>query len=197
MRDTPTDSEENQPKRKVPRKATPKYLGNVARFYLERYATTEVGLKQYLMRKVNLSAREHDTDPQESIEIIDGLIKKFVELNFLNDERYAEGRSGSLHRKGKSLRAIRQDLKIKGVPDNLIAKAIDLIQDESVNPDLEAAISYARRRRMGPYRLEEDREGRKDRDLAAMGRQGFSYAIAERVILALNIEDLEHEAGLG
>lgn len=196
MRDTPTEEKDNQPKRKVPRKATAKYLGNVARFYLERYATTEQGLRQYLLRKVNLSAREHDTNPQEGIVIIDDLIKKFLALNYLNDERYAEGRSGSLHRKGKSLRAIRQDLKIKSVPEDLISKAVDLIQEESTNPDLEAAISYARRRRMGPYRLEEAREERRDRDLAALGRQGFSYAIAERVILAEDIEDLEHEAGM-
>ncbi|WP_255312454.1 regulatory protein RecX [Kiloniella majae] len=185
-----------QPKRKVPRKATAKYLGNVARFYLERYATTEAGLRRYLMRKVNLSAKEHGTIPQEGAEIIEGLISKFRDLNFLNDERYAEGRSGSLHRKGMSLRAIRQDLSLKGVPEEFVNKAIDLIQEESNNPDLEAAISYARRRRLGPYRTDDKREERRDKDLAALGRKGFSFAIAERVILAHDIEELEDEVGL-
>ena len=185
-----------QPKRKVPRKATAKYLGNVARFYLERYATTEVGLRRYLMRKVNLSAKEHGTIPQEGAEIIEGLISKFRDLNFLNDARYAEGRSGSLHRKGMSLRAIRQDLSLKGVPEDLANKAIDLIREESSNPDLEAAIAYARRRRLGPYRTDDKREERRDKDLAALGRKGFSFAIAERVILAYDIEELEAEAGL-
>ncbi|WP_417432091.1 regulatory protein RecX [Kiloniella sp.] len=185
-----------QPKRKVPRKATAKYLGNVARFYLERYATTEVGLRRYLMRKVNLSAKEHGTIPQEGAEIIEGLISKFRGLNFLNDARYAEGRSGSLHRKGMSLRAIRQDLSLKGVPEDLANNAIDLIREESSNPDLEAAISYARRRRLGPYRTDDKREERRDKDLAALGRKGFSFAIAERVILAYDIEELEAEAGL-
>ncbi|WP_417454931.1 regulatory protein RecX [Kiloniella sp.] len=185
-----------QPKRKVPRKATAKYLGNVARFYLERYATTEVGLRRYLMRKVNLSAKEHGTIPQEGAEIIEGLISKFRDLNFLNDARYAEGRSGSLHRKGMSLRAIRQDLSLKGVPEDLANKAIDLIREESSNPDLEAAIAYARRRRLGPYRTDDKREERRAKDLAALGRKGFSFAIAERVILAYDIEELEAEAGL-
>lgn len=184
------------PKRKVPRKATAKYLGNVARFYLERYATTEVGLRRYLMRKVTLSAKEHGTIPQEGAEIIEGLVSKFRDLNFLNDARYAEGRSGSLHRKGMSLRAIRQDLSLKGVPEDLVNKAIDLIREESSNPDLEAAISYARRRRLGPYRTDDKREERRDKDLAALGRKGFSFAIAERVILAYDIEELEAEAGL-
>jgi len=185
-----------QPKRKVPRKATAKYLGNVARFYLERYATTEAGLRRYLMRKVNLSAKEHGTVPQEGAEIIEDLISKFRDLNFLNDERYAEGRSGSLHRKGMSLRAIRQDLSLKGVSEDLINKSIDLIREESSNPDLEAAISYARRRRLGPYRTDDKREERRDKDLAALGRKGFSFAIAERVILADDITELEDEAGL-
>ncbi|WP_216825500.1 regulatory protein RecX [Kiloniella sp. EL199] len=185
-----------QPKPKVPRKATAKYLGNVARFYLERYATTEAGLRRYLMRKVNLSAKEHGTVPQEGAEIIEDLISKFRDLNFLNDARYAEGRSGSLHRKGMSLRAIRQDLSLKGVPEDLINNAIDLIREESSNPDLEAAISYARKRRLGPYRTDDKREECRDKDLAALGRKGFSFAIAERVILADDIEELEDEARL-
>ncbi|WP_020593133.1 regulatory protein RecX [Kiloniella laminariae] len=188
--------EDGPPKRKVPRKATPKYLGNVARFYLERYATTETGLRRYLMRKVTLSAKEHDTDPQEGIEAIEALITKFRDLNFLNDERYAEGRSGSLHRRGTSLRAIRQDLSLKGVPEEEINKAINIIEEESINPDLEAAVSYARRRRMGPYRPDEEREERRERDMAALGRKGFSYAIAEKVIQAEDLELLEEEAGL-
>ncbi|WP_204247842.1 regulatory protein RecX [Kiloniella litopenaei] len=196
MMERPEKNNREQPKRKVPRKATAKYLGNVARFYLERYATTEAGLRRYLMRKVNLSAKEHGTIPQEGAEIIEGLITKFRDLNFLNDARYAEGRSGSLHRKGMSLRAIRQDLSVKGVPEHHINTAIDLIREESSNPDLEAAISYARRRRLGPYRTDDKREERRDKDLAALGRKGFSFAIAERVILADDIEELESEAGL-
>ncbi len=148
------------------------------------------------MRKVTLSAKEHGTIPQEGAEIIEGLISKFRDLNFLNDARYAEGRSGSLHRKGMSLRAIRQDLSLKGVPEDLVNTAIDLIREESSNPDLEAAISYARRRRLGPYRTDDKREERRDKDLAALGRKGFSFAIAERVILAYDIEELEAEAGL-
>ncbi|MGY8803890.1 MAG: regulatory protein RecX, partial [bacterium] len=51
---------------------------------------------------------------------------------------------------------------------------------------------YARRRRLGQFRLDPDvREERRQRDLAALGRSGFSYGIASRIIEAECVETLE------
>jgi regulatory protein len=49
--------------------------------------------------------------------------------------------------------------------------------------ELEAAATYARRRRLGPHRRDpEARAERRERDLAALARAGFSYAIAQQII---------------
>ena len=74
-----------------------------------------------------------------------------------------------------------------------IAAALAVLRDQTADPDLAAAIAYARRRRIGPYRTRGDREERRERDLAALARQGFGYDIARRVIDAHDPEDLEEE----
>jgi regulatory protein len=52
-------------------------------------------------------------------------------------------------------------------------------------------VTLARRRRLGPYRPEADREARREKDLAALARAGFGYDIARTVIEASDIEALE------
>jgi regulatory protein len=67
------------------------------------------------------------------------------------------------------------------------------LRDETPEPDLAAAIAYARRRRLGPWRQGDDREEHRERDLAALARQGFGYDTARRVIEAENVASLEEE----
>ena len=62
------------------------------------------------------------------------------------------------------------------------------------DPELAAALTYARRRRIGPYRPAGDRAAARARDLAALSRQGFDYDVARRVIDADDPEDLVREA---
>ena len=59
------------------------------------------------------------------------------------------------------------------------------------------ALRYARRRRLGPYRPDGERAERRARDLAALDRQGFGYAVACRVIDAEDLDELEQEAEAG
>jgi len=61
--------------------------------------------------------------------------------------------------------------------------------------DLAAAIAFARRRRIGPFRLDAARDASRERDLAALGRAGFGYELARRVIEAESVEELEDGAG--
>ena len=64
-------------------------------------------------------------------------------------------------------------------------------EEEGGDAELAAAIAFARRRRLGPWRLPEQRPDRRLRDLAALGRQGFSGTLARKVIDAEDIEALE------
>lgn len=164
-------------RRRGPRKATPKRLERIALHYLERYASSSENLRRVLMRRVERSARTHGTDRDEGAAAVDEIVRKFKEWGYLNDRAYAEMRVGGLHRRGTSGRAIRYRLVQKGVPEDDIDAALEALAEEVADPERRAAIAYARRRRIGPWRRD-DRDRFRDRDLAALGRQGFSFDIA-------------------
>ena len=49
----------------------------------------------------------------------------------------------------------------------------------------------ARRRRLGPFRLEEARKDKRLRDLATMARAGFAFDLAKKVIDAASPDALD------
>ena len=193
MRDDKSRDDRKKPERRPPKKATARHLENVALWYLQRFAASADSLRRVLMRRVEKSARAHDTDREEGAVFVENIIERFRASSLLDDRVYAEGRTLSLHRRGISTRGIRARLAAKGVGAADIDAALAMLRNEKNNPDLSAAIAYVRRRRIGPYRTLVDREERRERDLAALARQGFGYDIARRVIDADDPEDLEEE----
>ncbi len=176
---------DSQQKKRVPRKATPERLEKAALFYLERFSSSSENLRRVLMRRVDTSAKIHDTDPEAGAKFIATLIERYQRVGLLNDEAYAEAKISSLHRRGLSGRAIAMKLRQKGVPsaiiDDGLAKLRDELGEDGVDANMEAALNYARRRRIGPFRTTKRQENR-DRDLAALGRQGFDYETARTVV---------------
>jgi regulatory protein len=182
----------SQRSRKGPRKATPERLGRVALHYLERYASSAENLRRVLMRRVHRSAAIHGTDPEEGKAAIDDIISRFCNAGLLDDAAYAEMRVRTLHRRGASRRLITARLLEKGVAREDIDRALESRDADAHEPDLEAACNYARRRRLGPWRSK-NREDYRERDLAALGRQGFPMDVALRVVNAVDPETLESE----
>jgi regulatory protein len=192
------DSGKSDPRarrRRGPRRATPKYLRNSALYYLERYASSSAHLRRLLLAKVARSARAHGTDPEAGAAEVEGLIAELLGAGLLDDARYAEGRALGLFRRGASARAIRSALLAKGVAPDLIERALEALRAEAAEPELAAALAYAERRRLGPYRSPLARAAMREKDLAALGRQGFGYDLARRVIDAKDVSELEEEAG--
>jgi len=183
--------------RRQPKKATAKHLENVALWYLQRFAASADSLRLVLLRRVDKSVRAHATDGAEGAALVEDIIDRFRASGLLDDRLYAEGRARSLHRRGVSLRGIRARLRAKGVGAEDIEAALAALSEDAPEPDLAAAIAYARRRRIGPYRARGDRAELRERDLAALARQGFDYDTARRVIEADSAEALEAEAGGG
>ena len=183
-------------KRRGPRKATPKYLRNSALHYLERYASSSGHLRRLLRAKVTRSARAHDTDPEAGAVAIEALIADLLGAGLLDDTRYAAERARILHRRGASARAIRAGLMAKQIESDDIDRALSGLRDEAAEPELAAALAYARRRRLGPYRKDDARQDYRKKDLAALGRRGFGYELARRVIETGELADLEDEAGV-
>jgi regulatory protein len=176
--------------RKPPRAITPEYLDTAALFYLERYASSAENLARVLLRRVEKAARAGIGDREEGRRLVDALVERYRARGLLNDRTYAEGRAKSLLRQGRPRAAIARRLAAKGVESEAIDEALGSLTEESPDPDLAAAITYARRRRFGTWSLQ-DRAEHRERDLAALGRAGFSYELARKVVAAETVEELE------
>lgn len=172
------------PARKPGRPLTPERLENIALHYLERFAASADGLRRVLSRRAERSAREHGTDREEAAAWIEALIRRWLESGLLNDRLYAENKAATLHRRGGSTRAIRQKLSAKGVSESDVDSALaERRECSDGEPDVEAALALCRRRRLGPYRAnDEQRAAMRDKDLATLGRAGFDYDTARRVV---------------
>lgn len=180
--------------RKPPRKASPASLERSALAYLERFAASAASLRRVLARKIERSARAHDIDRLEEARAegavwIEALIERYLRSGLLDDKAYAEARTTSLRRQGRSARAIADRLAQKGIGRAIIDDTLAPTRTEA--DELTAAAKLARRRRLGPFRTTGDRAEHRDRDLQVLGRGGFSYNIARKVIQAESVEALE------
>lgn len=163
--------------------------------YLGRYASTAETLRQVLRRRVRRRfAAEGSGDREGSAaveKLIDTLVKRCRETGLVNDASYAAGRARRGVAQGRSLRRIAVGLAAKGVGSADAAAAIAALRDEAADPELAAAIAFARRRRLGPFRGEphpRDRAANLDRverhraELAAFARAGFGRRTADTVL---------------
>lgn len=163
--------------RRKPGPVTRDYLFRAAVHYLERYASSSGNLARVLERKILRRARERGEDPAAFLPLVEETVAKVLDLKLIDDAAFAEAKVASLRRRGASKAQLNAKLAAKGVDRDTAAAA--MAADETDEAD--AARAYARRRRLGPHRLR-DRTERRDRDVAAMMRQGFSFALASATI---------------
>ncbi|GGE24302.1 hypothetical protein GCM10011390_49640 [Aureimonas endophytica] len=161
---------------------TREWLFRAATYYLERYASSSDNLRRVLRRKIDKRLATHEELPDEDARaahaaMLEETMARLAELKLLDDRAFAEARLRSLRRGGASARQAAAKLNQKGVDRETIAAVLD--EDEA--SDRAAAHRYAERRRLGPHRLRE-REERRDRDIAAMLRAGYSLGDAKAAI---------------
>ena len=176
------------------RPITAKYLQNAATFYLERYPSTAEGLRRVLNRRVR-KAEMADAPIIENVkQTIDAIVAKFVDAGVIDDQAFAQTKARALHRRGTSTRLTRQKLRLAGIDGDTLDQAMaGLDRELHADPrqrEWQAAVSLARRRRLGPFR-QKDRADNRNRDLAAMARGGFDYQLAKKVIDAADSDSLD------
>lgn len=164
---------------------TEAYLERAALHYLERFSSTEANLCRVLERKVKRRL-DGDVFTREHVDWIEACAQKCVKYGYVDDIRYAENRFASLLRKGKPLRTIAQDLRYKGVPQEIVESLLsEARENEDTNPDLQAAAAYVRRRRFGAFRRADRMSEEKiEKEKASMMRAGFSYELVRRTLEA-------------
>ena len=174
---------------KPPTEAT---LREAALNHLARYATTRAGLVAVLDRRIARwlrasEAAEGSADTAVTARAAARLVAdKLVALGLVNDAAFAAARARSLARAGRSRRAVAAHLAARGIAPEAAQAAVP------DNPELEfaAAVAYARRRRLGPFRTGAADAARAQKELGAFARAGFSREVAER---ALGIGRVEAE----
>ncbi len=166
-------------------------LEEAARHYLDRFWVPADQLRRVLQRRVDKALREQPIDPDVARAWREAVVERFVEGGVVDDGRWAIERARVLLERGRSPRAIRADLQGRRLASEHIDAAVASLRDEATNPELKAAATLARRRRLGPYRVEEERRERRERDLGAMARAGFSFDLARRIIDAPDGETVE------
>lgn len=161
--------------------------------YLARYESNRYKLEQKL--KERLKHYNNDIDTDSYYELCNEVLEKLEEKKYLSDERYAQQRMRMLLLRGKSLTAIKYDLRQNGLQYDQIQDVLEYftqkfedIGDFSLNEF--AAIQYTKKHALGAYRTKELTDKIYHKELLSLQRQGFSYNIAQYV---LNLNQLEVE----
>lgn len=150
--------------------------------YLGRYASSAANLRRVLLRRTRRHLGPAAIIDKEVLEAIDALIARYREARLLDDAAYAGGQVSRGLARGRSLRQIAAGLQAKGIGTDEAAAALGALRQGAADPDLAAAIAFARRRGFGPFRRDPGAEAARQRVLAAFGRAGFARQTAERVM---------------
>jgi regulatory protein len=162
--------------------------------YLGRFASSAENLRRVLLRRVRRRLSENREAEARAAGLIDGLVARYRASGLVDDAAYATGRARARLRRGQSLRTIRAGLAAKGVAPEDAEAAIEVLRNDATrDPDLAAALAFARRRRIGPYRRGDSgrEEGDRGKALAAFARAGFARAAAEAVLSCADPEEAE------
>lgn len=152
-----------------------KRLEEMAVRYVGRYATSKAKLKSYLARKIRERGWEATSEPD-----LDSLAQRFAELGYVDDAAFALANAQSLTSRGFGRRRIDERLRQAGIGEEDGAGAREHAERESVD----AAIRFAKRRRIGPFAVTIPDPKQREKALSAMTRAGHSFALA-RVITGL------------
>jgi len=171
-------------------------LHEAALKHLARYATTEVGLRRVLSRRVDRWARAVGGENAEAVaaakQAARDVVARLVAAGLVSDAAFAAARARSLTRAGRSRRAVEAHLAQRGVNAEILRETVA----EDAETELAAALAMTRRRRIGPFRAARAEEGGAEEDaarlkeLGMLARAGFSQDIA-RQALAMNPEEAQ------
>lgn len=156
-------------------------LDRLALRYVERFATTRARLADYLYRKI----RERGWDGEAADPV--GVAEKMADLGYVDDRAFGEARASAMARRGLGKRRVTGVLRhagVEGEDAEAIAPGIEA-------RTLEAALVFARKRRIGPFAETPADRPQREKQIAAMIRGGHDFALARRIAAMAPGEDVE------
>lgn len=173
---------------------TPERLHARALRYLERFATTRAHLRRVLSRRALRDAQALELDLEPVRRDIEAVVVRIAAAGLVDDRQFAAARARRLAEGGRSPARIRSALMEKGLDEAAVARALAELGEANADPELAAAIVFARRRRLGPWRPHEAGTELRAKELGALARAGFAYRVARRIVEAEDPGALEEQA---
>ncbi len=149
-------------------------LDRLALRYVERFATTRGKLVDYLRRKV----RERGWDGPSADPAV--VADRMVDLGYVDDRAFAEAKAASLTRRGLGGGRVTMALRQARVGDEDAAAVRPAVAAGAVD----SALSFARRKRIGPFAITPADRPLREKQIGAMVRAGHSFALARRIASA-------------
>lgn len=149
-------------------------LERLALRYAERYATSRAKLTRYLVRK----ARERGWEGESETPPIEVVVARMAGLGYVDDRAFATARAATLTRRGLGVRRVTADLRAAGIgaEDSTGARA------QAEAEALSAALTYARKRKIGPHAAAPMDRARREKALAAMVRAGHPFDLSRKIV---------------
>lgn len=170
---------EKSKKVRLPKKITKQRLKNIALYYLKRFDSSIDNLRQVLKRRVlDYAYHNPEWNKSESLEWIEEILSDFEGYGYLNDERFAEIKVNSYLSSSKSARYIVNKLKAKGISESVIDELLEKHEYDAFS----VALDLARKKKIGPYRAEEQRKEFRQKDIGVLIRAGFEYDVVMQVL---------------
>lgn len=148
-------------------------LDELALAYVGRFATTRSKLGTYLARKLRERGWGAEQPPD-----IEQLVERLAASGYVDDEAYALSKSRTLTARGYGPRRVGQALRAAGIDEEDSGDARELAQSQAV----EAALRFARRRRIGPFGDGSGDRSARDKALAAMVRAGHAFSLSNAIL---------------
>ena len=171
----------------MPQKPAYARMMNKAVDYLGRYASSQHKLGQILKRFASRKLTDYAAD--DIAAAIQKTINQCSQLGYLDDRQFAVTVARNQRRLGRSRLVIRQRLRQHALDDDIITHALAEADENSANGELQAAIHFAQRRRLGPFARRHSAHHQrlnarqwKQRELGAMARAGFSMATSRQIL---------------
>lgn len=162
-----------------PKKITAEALREAALRYLDRQDGSVEQVRRSLRRRV-FRYGDDDTRPS-ALTHIELVLERLVEMRYLDDARFSLALAESQRRRGASLQKVKQKLLHRGLSESHIETALSILSENKEVSEETSAEIYAKKRRLKDrYDLSDPRERQKA--LASLARQGFSFDVARRTL---------------
>ncbi|MBR1903798.1 MAG: regulatory protein RecX [Alphaproteobacteria bacterium] len=181
MQNFNNDMNSAKPRQRRPqKKITPKRLKNIGLFYLQRFESSVENLRTVLRKRVDAYVRENkEFNKNEAYQWIEDVLTEFVNLHYLDDNRFAEMKVRNYLNAGKPVRYIQNKLREKGIS----AATTEAILATQEYDQTAMALKFAKRKKIGPYRADEKlRDEFHQKDMGTLVRAGFDYDVVCEIL---------------